>query len=184
MFAQLQVPHISNEAPAKTLQPWSLRVCRLSSVLLVELGEHGSPLPLRVFPQQQQLPLLSLPLPQGEGEQSIPVQRAALRQHGLPQRSHRPLFRSTSPGLIGGLPHPNYIPVFAFQLQGSSLIFFATLLAWRLRSWPLGASGLTEEIRWKEQQIQIRFGFPRETDFGLHRWSAWARAAGGKPPKC
>lgn len=34
------------------------------------------------------------------------------------------------------------------------------------RSWTLSASGVLTEIRWKEQQIQIRCGFPRETDFG------------------
>ena len=71
---------------------WFSEMTELSlvSVLLVELCQHGSPLPVGVLPQQQQLALLSLPLPQGEGEQRVSVQGAALRQHGLPQRSHRP----------------------------------------------------------------------------------------------
>ena len=50
----------------------------MGGVLLVQLREQRPPLPVGVFLQQQQLSLLSLPLPQREGEQGVSVQGAAL----------------------------------------------------------------------------------------------------------
>lgn len=54
------------------------------SILLFELCEQCPPLPVGEFLQQQQFSLLSLPLPQREGEQRISVQRTAFGQHSFP----------------------------------------------------------------------------------------------------
>lgn len=60
----------------------------LLSVLLFHLPVQGLSLSVSVFSIQGQFSLLGPALPQREGEQRVSVQRASLRQHGLPEWSY------------------------------------------------------------------------------------------------
>ncbi len=145
----------------------------VSESLLVELCEQSSPLPVREFLQQQQFSLLSLPLPQREGDQRVSVQRAAFRQHGLPQRSHQPPLS----GLLTDHPSPVFSPL--SQTSGlfktfSVAVFAPSRVSRGNWAWliSLSAEVLTPGCVWRQVQW-TRAAWAG--DKGMEGWlSVWA----------